>query len=406
MPLFRYKALATDGAVLTGELESISVAAASEHLQSLGHFPIVTTEARRIGLTAWLNRDFTAHRRPSPNDLAIAFHELATLLQAGLPLDRALDLLTDLTPSKPLRAALAAVSTRIRDGSGLADALAADEHSFPRLAISLVRAGELGGGLDTALARLADYLTKAHTLREAIRSALVYPVILLATAALSLVFVLIYVLPAFKPLFAEAGRALPLPTRLVMALGDAVAHWAWLGAALIGLAILAVRRALRDPEIRRRRDAALLRLPMFGALLLKTEAARFSRTLGTLIGNGVPLPSALGITAGTLDNRAIAAIIADTVETLREGEGLAAVLARARAFPSLSLQLVRVGEETGRLEEMLLRQAELYEREVQRGIDRLLAALVPALTILLGVVVAGLIGSILVAILKVNELAL
>jgi general secretion pathway protein F len=405
MPRFRYKALAGDGGTITGELDASSLPAAIEHLQALGHFPISTVEASAGRLRRLLDTDLARLRRPSVNELAIAIHELATLLDAGLPLDRSLEILVDLTPGKSLKPALERVLGRVRDGSGLADALGADARNFPSMAISLIRAGELSGGLENALLGLADYLGKAHALRETIKSALVYPIILLVTGGLSLTIVLTYVLPAFKPLFAEAGKALPISTQIVMAIGDVVTDYGWLMGLSIVAAVLGFRRAMKRPELRRRRDAGLLRLPVLGGLITRIEAARFSRTLGTLLGNGVTLPAALAITSETLRNTAMAAAVAATAESVREGEGLADLLARARLFPSLALHLVRVGEETGKLEAMLLRQADIYDREVQRVIDRLLAALVPALTIGLGAAVATIIASILLAILKINELA-
>ena len=405
MPRFRFKALAADGVTVSGEVEASCLQSAVEHVQALGHFPLSTVEASAGRLRQWLSTDLASLRRPSVNELSIALHELAALLEAGLPLDRSLEILIDLTPGKSLKPALQAVLARVRDGSGLADALAADQRSFPPLAISLVRAGEFGGAMDKALFGLAEYLAKAHSLREAIKSALVYPVILLATGGLSLTLVLTYVLPAFKPLFAEAGKALPVSTQIVMAIGDAVAAYGWLMGLAVLLGVLGYRRAMKRPELRRRKDASLLRVPVLGRLITRIEAARFSRTLGTLLGNGVTLPASLAITGETLGNSAMAAAVGATAESVREGESLAELLTRTRLFPSLALHLVRVGEETGKLEAMLLRQADIYDREVQRVIDRLLAALVPLLTVGLGVLVGGMIASIMVAILKINELA-
>ena len=405
MPRYQFKALAEGGATVRGELEASSAESAIEAVQALGHFPISAVEISAGRLRRLLQTDLAVLRRPSVNELSVAFHELATLFQAGLPLDRSLEILIDLTRGKSLKPALAAVLERVRDGGGLADALSADARSFPPMAVNLIRAGELSGGLEAALLGLSDYLGKAHSLRESIKSALVYPIILLLTGGGSLAIILVYVLPAFRPLFEEAGKALPLSTRMVMTVGDAVTNYGWLALAAAIALFLGVRQAMKRPELRRRRDAGLLRVPVLGGLITRIEAARFSRTLGTLLGNGVALPVSLAITSETLSNRAMATAVGATAESVREGEGLAELLDRAKLFPSLALHLVRVGEETGRLEAMLLRQADIYDREVQRLIDRLLAALVPALTIGLGGVVAIIIASIMTAILKLNELA-
>jgi general secretion pathway protein F len=405
MPRFHFKALAADGRPIAGNIEAGSLAAAIEGVQAQGHFPLSALEAPSGGLRQLLNTDLSWRRSVSQHELSIAIQELASLLEAGLPLDRSLEILVEVTPGRTLKAALETSLARVRDGDALADALDAPRSVFPAMAIDLVRAGELGGYLDKALLQLADYFAKAHALRETIKSALVYPIMLLVTGAAALVVMLTYVLPSFKPLFADAGKELPLSTQIVMGAGDFVGAYGWLMLLAMVAVVAATRQALQRPELRRRYDDALLRLPVFGGLLTRIEAARFSRTLGTLLGNGVTLPSALAITAGTLGNSAVAAAVGTTSQSVREGEGLGELLARARLFPSLALHLVRVGEETGQLDAMLLRQAEIYDREVQRTVGRLLAALVPALTLALGGIVAGIVASILTAILKLNELA-
>ncbi len=404
MPSFRYKAMTASGTLLTGEMEAASPAGVAAQLRSLGHYPIAAEDGGRGDWWASLARELLRPRRAAQRDLAVATQELATLLHAGLPLDRALEMLVGLGETQRLRRPLEAVLERVRGGAALADALAADR-AFPRLYVSMVRAGEMGANLEGTLQRLADYLAKAQITREAITSALVYPTILLVTAGLSISVILIFVLPEFEPLFREAGKSLPLATRIVMAAGDILGRFWWLLLLLIAAAIGAALRALRQPALRRRWDALLLRLPLLGALVTKVEMERFSRTLGTLIGNGVPLPTALGITRDTLANSVIAEAAGATAASLREGDGLAERLARTKVFPAITLDLIRIGEETGKLEEMLLRQADISERSVKHTVDRLLALLVPGLTVFLGFVVAGLIASMLMAILSINELA-
>jgi len=405
MTSFRYKAMTAGGSVVTGTLEAPSEAAAVQQIRSLGHYPISAANLETAGWRQWLNREIKFSRKPSQRDLAIATQELATLLHAGLELDRALTILLSLGEIERLREPLSAVQQRVRGGSSLADALAAHS-AFPKLYVSMVRAGELGGNLEPTLRRLADYLARTAAIREAIGSALVYPLILLCTAGLSICVILIFVLPEFKPLFEEAGKSLPFATRVVMAVGDFLASWWWALLALIAAAAYGFKRALERPEFRRRWDAFKLKLPLLGTLFRKMEIERFARTLGTLLGNGVALPTALGMSAETLSNSILAQAVRQTASGLREGEGLAQRLARTQVFPAVALDFMRVGEETGKLDEMLLRQADLYERSVKHTVDRLLALLVPVLTILLGMMVAGLIASILVAILSINDLAL
>lgn len=405
MPNFRYKAMTASGAVVTGVLEARSAEAVVRQLRSQGHFPIATTDAAAKGWRAWIEGVLLMRRRGSPRDLAIGTHELAMLLHAGLPLDRALEILAAMEETKRLRAPLRGVLARVRDGMSLADALAFDR-SFPRLYVSVVRAGELGGSLEATLRRLAEYLNKAAAIRDAIGSALIYPTILLATAGLSISVILVFVLPKFEPLFESAGKTLPLGTRIVMASGHLLGGYWWAMVLFAAVAGVSFRQALRAHEFRRRFDTLVLRMPLVRGLLVKMEMERFSRTLGTLLGNGVPLPTALGITKDTLANVVVAAAVAGAAVRLREGEGLAAELSRTRVFPAIALDLIRVGEETGRLDEMLLRQAELCEHGIRHAIDRLLALLVPVLTIVLGALVAGIIASLVSAILSVNDLAL
>lgn len=404
MASFRYKALSASGSTVSGHIDAPSEAAAIQQLRDLGHLPISAQTADGEGW--WTSLDF-AHlmrRRASQRDLAVATEELASLLGAGLPLDRALQILAGLGELERLREPLQRLTARVRDGASLGDAFAT-EPIFPKFYVSMVRAGETGGTIEATLKRLADYLARANAIRDAVTSALVYPTMLLATSGLSIIVILVFVLPEFEPLFRDAGKSLPFTTRVVMGLGDFVGTFWWIILLLMVAAASLFRRTLERPDFRLRFDGHLLRLPLFGDLLTKLEVERFARVFGTLVGNGIALPAALAITKDTLKNSVIASAVARAATSLREGEGLASELSKSGLFPSMTIDLLRVGEETGKLDEMLLRQADFYEHSVRHSIDRLLALLVPVLTIFLGVLVAGLIGSMLVAILSVNDLA-
>jgi general secretion pathway protein F len=405
MPNFRYKAMTNAGSVVTGTLDAPSQAAVIQQLRGQGHYPISAVPAGDgEGLFARL-KELRIGRSVSPRVLSTVTQELAALIGAGLELDRALGILAKLSNIGILRQPIAAIRARVRDGASLADAMAA-EPVFPKFYVSMVRAGELGGSLDVTLRRLADYLARSAAIRETVVSALIYPAILLCTAGLSIVVILVFVLPEFEPLFAEAGKQLPLPTRIVMDVGDGLRDFWWLPI-LIGAGLwLWLRNALRKPEFRKRWDATFLKLPVFGSLIGAIEIERFSRALGTLLSNGVSLTVALNHAREVLRNSVIAEAVGETAKKLREGRGLAQHLAQSKVFPPLTLDLVQIGEETGKLDEMLLRQADLDEQAIKQRIDRLLALLVPCLTIVLGIVVAGLISSMLVAILGVNDLAL
>lgn len=404
MTAFRYRAISTGGAMVTGVMEAPNQEVVLARLRAVGQYPVSASLAT-ANRFAELFSGFRSKQRVSYRQLSIATQELATLLQAGLDLDRALSILERLGDLGALQRAFAAAHKRVHDGASFADALAA-EPQFPKFFVSMVRAGDIGGTLELSLRRLSEYLARSVAMREAIASALVYPVILLITAGLSIVFILTFVLPEFRPLFAEAGAALPWFTRVIMAFGDFVRAFWWAIGLCIVAGLVGARALLRRSEVRRWLDGVLLRAPVIGPLLSGIDVERFSRTLGTLLSNGVPLPAALPLAKDVVGNGLLAAVIADSAAGLREGDGFAERLERAGVFPQVTLDLIRVGEETGKLDEMLLRQADLDGQRLRHAVDRLLAILVPALTILLGLMVGALIASLLTAILSINDLAL
>ncbi len=408
MPSFHYRALTAQGTIVTGELEAPSRPAAIEEIRNRGHYPIEAADgAARTSVPwrAWLTRDFSLSRDMPRRGLMVATQELAALLRAGLELEAALEIIVRLDQTRPMRATFERILERVRGGAGLAEALT-ELGTFPNFYVNIVRAGEHGGELHVTLEQLGEYLSRSFALRETIVSALIYPAILLATSGVSVVVVLVFVLPSFAPLFAEAGKALPPSTQFVLDAGAFLTNWSW--AVLLGLAAVAValRRALQDPQIRLWFDALCLRLPLLGPLIAKIDVERFSRTLGTLLSNGVELPPALLITADALSNAKIAGAVRAASNALKEGDMLTRHLEGSGAFPALALDMMRVGEESGQLDRMLLRLADFCERDLKHAIDRLVALLVPCLTIFMGLIVAGLIGSMLVAILSINDLAM
>ncbi len=402
MASFRYKAVTAAGTVTTGMVDAATRADAVNQIRGLGHLPLTTAEAGAARWRALLPSSRPG--KPSSDTIAFATQELAALLSARLPLDRALGILVELEETRRLREPLTAVLASVRDGASLADAFEATG-VFSRSYVTMVRAGEFGGNLEATLKRLSDYLARASAVRDTVVSAMIYPSVLLATAGLSVVFVLMFVLPQFAPLFEQSGKPLPFPTVVALALGDFLTNYWWLLGILGAAGFLGLKRAAATPAFRRARDRIALRLPLIGDLVLKTQIERFSRMLGTLLANGVPLPQGLLLARDTLTNAVIADAAGETAARLKEGEALAARLRQTGIFPPLALDMIRVGEETGALEEMLLKQADLYEREVRHAIDRLLSLLVPVMTVVMGLIVAGLIASILLAILSINDLA-
>ncbi len=397
---FRYEALNADGETVRGDLEAEQLERAIDQLRDQGLLPLNVEEGRAINRGGPL----FGSRKISGQQILMMTQQLAKLLKAGLPLDRALSVLMQVGDDPALTALMSKIQEQVRAGKSLGDALES-QNVFSRFYLNMVRAGEAGGSLEQVLERLAVYLERAKALRESVVSALIYPAILFVVAAGSVIALLMFVVPQFEQLFADAGRALPVSTQIVIAAGDALRFYWWaflLGA--LGL-YLVVQQQLSSPYTRPFWDALFLKLPLFGDLIAKLETARFARTLGTLLGNGVPLLTALSIVKETLTNHVLVTCVAEVSENLKAGQGLAQPLLEAGKFPPLAVHMMRVGEETGDLQDMLVQVAETYDLEVQTTVKRLLTLLEPVLILSMGLLIAGIIVSILMAILSVNSLA-
>jgi len=374
-----------------------------EKLRSQGHFPLNVEEGSAHAQNI-LHRDLFGTGGIAQRDIAVATRELATLLKAGVPLDRALRVLIDVADVKAVRDMHSRILERVQGGASLADAIEGEGSSFPPFYVGMVRAGEAGGSLHEVLVRLADFMERIQSLRESVRSALISPAILMIMAVLTVIVMFGLVLPQFRPLFEGMGDALPLLTRIFLTVGDFVQEWWWAGALIIVLAVILLRRALKDSAFRLRWDGWKLGIPLAGDLLRKIETARFAHTMAMMLHGGQPLLDALGIVRDVIGNSALRQALAAITERLRQGQGLATPMAECGLFPSLAIHLIRVGEEGGQLEAMLEQLATIYDREVQEATKRLMALLVPLLTIGLGVVIAIIIISVLGAFLSVNEI--
>jgi len=304
------------------------------------------------------------------------------------------------------RACVRGLHDKISGGATLADAMAAESSAFPDFCVSMVRAGEAGGSLDAVLARLAEYLERSRAAREHIKSALVYPAIVAVICIGSIAVLLGFVVPRFRPLFDQAGTALPASASALLAASDFFADYWWLALLALAAAAAIVYRQFRNPAARKAWQRLALRLPLVGPLISKFEIVQLSRTLGTLLKNGVSLLSALAITRETTRNVVFGEAIAFVAERAQTGKGLAEPMRASGIFPALVVHLMRVGEESGRQDEMLFKLAEIYESELRQSTDRLLALIGPALTIVMGAIVAGVIGSILTAVLSIYDLAI
>ena len=342
----------------------------------------------------------------SQKDIALFTGELATLLESGLPLDKSLLVLIGLTEdNERVSKLIARVLEKVKGGSSLADALEKQSGIFSKFYLNMIRAGEAGGSLGDVLTRLSDYLERSRDLKDTVSTALIYPAILLIMSIASLFVMLTFVVPQFSEMFASAGKALPVSTQIVVGLAQWLQSYWW--ALLLGVvfAVSYMRLQLADPVKKKVWDARFLKLPLAGTIILNKETANISRTLGTLLGNGVSILSSLVIVRETVDNLVLAAAIQDTEEQLKQGKNMSDALLEKAIFPKMAMQMIKMGEETGRLEEMLLRVATIYDKQLRVAIQRMLALLEPVLIISLGLMIGGIIVSILLAILSVNDLA-
>ncbi len=402
MPLFEYKAVSPSGETVRGTMEAASEVLVIAKLQESGNIPLSTNAAGEGGFS--LDSLSLKRRGMNAREVGQFTQQMATLLGAGLPLDRSLQVLLELSENARVEQAVAAIRDQVREGGSLSDALDAQHGSFSRLYINMVRAGEIGGSLDTTLDRLADYLERSKDLKDSVISAMIYPIMLMLLAGGSLVLLLVYVIPQFTPIFEELGGDLPMITKIVLAAGGVLQNFWW---GLIGLTILAVylfRRMLANPEKRLRWDTKVLGTRWVGDLVSKMEIASLSRTLGTLLTNGVPLLSGLAIARNVMNNSLLRQSVEATTQEVKTGGGLAHNLAETGHFPRLALQMVSVGEETGKLDEMLLKVADTYDKEVRNTIDRLLAIFTPFVTLLMAVMIGTIVMSVLMAIMGINEL--
>lgn len=383
-------------------MEGKNETAVVHSLHQLGYIPIRIQPAGEKGegarfLDFWPQRVGIKH-------LLLFTQELSTLISAGLPLDRSLSILRSLTENRRLREIIRDVLGRIEGGSSLAEALSQHPRVFSRLYINMIKAGESGGFLEVILSRLAKYLQSAKETRDYLVTVLIYPVILTLVTGASITILIAFVIPRFAGIFADMGQAIPLPTQIVLALSAGFRNYWWVGAAAAVFLYSGIRGYTREESRRHRWDRFKLSWLGVGSLIRKIEVARFARTLGTLLQSGVPILPALNLVKDISQNLAVSRAIAHVHDRLREGKSGAKSLEETGVFPALAVQMIGVGEETGKLEEMLIRVAESYEENVQNSIKRLVSFLEPVIIVVMGLVVGFIVVSILLAIISVNEI--
>ncbi len=407
MAQFQYRAVDPQGKVVEGTIDAAEVPAVVARLHDRGLIPITIASGdgarARPSRVALPTLPALGKRRVKNRDLLVMTQELSALVSAGLPLDRSLATLAELADNPELKRILSEVLHAVQGGKSLAEALG-QHKAFPAIYVNMIRAGEIGGFLEVVLERLSEYLERGQQLRDDVSSALTYPVILMCAMGGSIVFLLVYVLPKFSSMFSEMGRALPLQARVLLGLSDGLRSYWW---AAIGAVILAVggfRYSVRTPRGRYSWDQWKLRVGLVGPLLRKMEVASLARTLGTLLKSGVPMLQSLGIVKEVAGNQVIARSLGDVEVGVREGAGVAEPLARSGVFPPLAVQMISVGEETGKLDEMLIRVADHFDREVRVRIQQFTRLLEPVMILVMGLGVGFIVVSMLSAIFSVNDL--
>jgi general secretion pathway protein F len=394
----------------TGAAQHVTLDAASEHdaiemLKQRGLILLGRDTPRRLDIRALLAMEIGSTSRLSQSQLTNFTREIASMLRAGLDLERSLRFASEMASSAKMRVIIERLRDQVRDGAPLARAVANEPASFPPLYVGLIRAGEEAGSLANTLERLAELWERNRSLRGSIMASLTYPVFLLITAIGAIFFLLTNVLPEFVPIFVQNGVQLPRSTAFLLAIGSFFAQgWPYLLLA-IGALIVVGRAVLRQPGPRLQVDYWLLATPVMGNVLRDMIAARFNRTLGTLLENGVALVPALAIVEQVMLNRAAALALRAATEGARRGQGLARGLETAKILPVRTIHLIRLGEETGQLGAMALRAAAIHEERARQGVERLVSLMVPLITIAMGAAIGFIVASLLLAMLGLNALA-
>ncbi len=395
MAVFSYRSTDLDGIISEGTIEALDERTALERLKHSGLIPLKIT-ARKDTFGKFSFR--------SKKDLFIFTSELSSLLGAGLPLDSSLQILFSIAENKEMAAVIQSILKSVREGNSLSEALQRHPDVFSNLYINMVRAGEAGGVLDSVLARLTEFLEAAREMKSHILSAMVYPLILVITGILSIIILLTFVLPRFAVIFSELGGSIPVTTQLLLSISNFLQLYGWLVVSVAVGGWLFARRYIRTGPGRYRWDALKLRL--WGDLIGKMETAVFCRTLGTLLKSGVPLIQALHNAREIVRNRVIATSLDEVVKGVKQGMGLSSPLAATERFPALAISMIKVGEEIGQLDKMLIKTAETYEKGMKETVKRFIGILEPALILIMGLMIGFIVVSMLSAVFSIIDLPL
>jgi type IV pilus assembly protein PilC len=400
---YNYRALDAAGTSRTGVIDADTEAVAIARLREQGWVPLKLEAPKKMALKADLKIPGITDR-VGLKDVAVASRQLSTMIDAGLPLMRALSVLAEQTESKKLAETWEAVRGDVQAGASFSGALSKHPKVFSPLYVSVVRAGEAGGALDTVLLRLSDTLEKQVELRNKVRSAMTYPIMVAIMVFCILTAILVFIVPTFKQLYADLGGSLPPPTKLLLFMSDVTKKFFPFFFPALGLMAYGLRKYIGTDKGRRQWDAFKLRVPIFGELFRKVAISRMARTLGTLLRSGVPVLQSLEITKDTTGNRIVAEALEDVESAVRQGESLAKPLLRHKVVPPMVTQMLAVGEETGAVDTMLEKVADFYDSEVEATVNALTSLIEPILIVILGVVVGGILISLYLPMFKLVDL--
>ena len=402
MAQFLYKAATLDGQTVEGFMDGKDEENIVQNLHQLGYIPIRIISTQEKGPSLRLSSFLP--KRVGVKNLLTFTQELSTLISAGLPLDRSLSILGSLTENERLGETVKDVLKRIEGGNSLAEALGNHPRIFPKLYVNMVKAGETGGFLEVILSRLAQYLQSTKEIRDYLISVMIYPLILTIVSGVSIAILVTFVIPRFAKIFSDMGQAIPLSTQIMLSISHSVINYWWIGLGIIAMLYLGLKIYKQDEERLLSWDKFKLRWVAVGDLIKKVEVARFSRTLGTLLQSGVSILPALNLVKEISQNRVISRSIAHVHDRLREGKAISKSLEEAEVFPPLAVHMIGVGEETGKLDEMLVKVAETYEENVRNSVKRFVSLLEPLIILIMGAVVGFIVISMLLAIFSINEI--
>jgi type IV pilus assembly protein PilC len=388
MPIYKWEGKTSKGVLKKGEMEAPGEAAVRIHLRQQN---IIQTKIASKGREIKINLPF--RKKVKQRAIAVFTRQLATMIDAGLPLVQSLEVLSSQQDNKVFKNIIREIREDVEGGSTFAGALKKHPLTFNELYTNLVVAGEEGGILDNILTRLANYIEKAEALKKKVKSALVYPATIVGVAIIVVIILMVFVIPVFETLFKSAGQTLPLPTLIVLTISKLIKKYVIIFIPAVILLFYLFKKYYQTDGGKALVDRLLLKLPVFGPLFQKISVARFSRTLGTLVSSGVPILDGLSIVSKTSGNRTIETAILNARSSIREGETIAEPLNRSGIFPPMVIQMISVGESTGALDSMLAKIADFYEEEVDVAVGNLTSLLEPFLMVFLGVVIGGVVIS-------------